>query len=485
MTLRYRVALATAAAAALTGGLLSVTAGEASALAKGAFADFNNDGYADVAYSAGYATVNGHAGAGQIVVMYGTASGLTSTKRQTISQDTPGVSGAAETNDGFGWSSAIGDFDNDGYDDLAVAAEREKLGTDVSAGMVNIFRGSPTGLTGGGTLTDPAPSGHDNWGRSLAAGDFDGDGRDDLAVGSDNARTYVFAANLTSRYTIQPPIDSGKTSEGQVLGTLSMHAGDVTGDGRDDLVVDGYDSHTDQGWNANFYFAGTASGLGGSWTQLTSGIMTGIDDVNNDGYGDIVTGIQWDKTVPYSGLGGKVVVRFGSPSGPAGKQVLTQDTAGVPGVSETGDGFGTEVTLGDINKDGYADLAIGTPWENLTNSAGTSIVNSGSVTVVYGGPSGLNTASGIQYFEQNTSGVPSVGEKDDEFGSEVKLADVTGDGAADLTIGSFGENGYNGALTVLKSTGTKLTTTGAAIFGPSNVGVSTAGSPVFGGNAAN
>ncbi|MFC7217101.1 FG-GAP repeat protein [Streptomyces polyrhachis] len=491
MTLRFRVALATAAAAALTGGLLAATAGQASALAKGDFADFNNDGYADVAYSAGNAYVNGREGAGQIVVQYGSANGLTTTtKRQTFSQDSAGVAGTAEKHDGFGWSSAIGDFNADGYDDLAVGASRETLGTDVTAGVVHLFFGSPTGLKGGAALVDPAPSSHDAWGQALAAGDFDGDGRDDLAVGSDHAKTWIFKGGTTSsttfagRSTVSPPIHSG-TVDGRPLGALTIHAGDVTGDQRDDLVIDGFDANND-GWNANYYFQGSATGLTGSYQQLTSGIMTGIADINGDTYGDIVTGIEWDSSgTPDSSDGGKVVVRYGSPSGPQGSQTVSQNSGNVPGGSEAGDAFGGEVSLGDINNDGMADLAIGAWGENLTNSSGTSIANSGSVTVLYGSASGLNTSTGMQFFQQDTTGVPSVGEKDDNFGSEVKLADVTGDGQADLTIGSIGENDFNGAMTVLKAANGRIGVTGAVLFGPSAVGVSTTGYPVYGGNAAN
>ena len=73
------------------------------------FLDFNDDGYGDVAYAAGSATVGGKRGAGQIVALYGSAGGVTSTKRTTISQNTSGVPGDAETNDAFGWVSAYGE----------------------------------------------------------------------------------------------------------------------------------------------------------------------------------------------------------------------------------------------------------------------------------------------------------------------------------------------------------------------------------------
>ena len=133
-----RLALATASAAALTGGLLTFSAVTATAAdsVHQPVADFNDDGFGDVAYSAGNATVGGKSGAGQIVALYGSASGVTSTKRTTISQNTTGVPGSAETGDGFGWVSAYGDYNGDGFDDLAVSAQTEDVDGDTDGGTV-------------------------------------------------------------------------------------------------------------------------------------------------------------------------------------------------------------------------------------------------------------------------------------------------------------------------------------------------------------
>nr|WP_329437675.1 FG-GAP repeat protein [Streptomyces sp. NBC_01280] len=158
----------------------------------------------------------------------------------------------------------------------------------------------------------------------------------------------------------------------------------------------------------------------------------------------------------------------------------------MPGSSERGDWFGGEVSLGDINGDGYQDLVVGASGENIDG-----IVDVGSVTVMYGSAQGINTASGAQFFIQGDSGVPGYRNQHDYFGSEVKLTDVTGDGRADLTVGSVGEGGGgpdhcgNGSLTYLPSNGTKITTTGARGISATAVGVNTDGYPMFGANAAN
>ncbi|MDX3069034.1 FG-GAP and VCBS repeat-containing protein [Streptomyces sp. ND04-05B] len=486
-----RLALATASAAALTGGLLTFSAATATAAdsVHHPVADFNGDGFGDVAYSAGNATVGGKSGAGQIVALYGSASGVTSSKRATISQNTTGVPGSAEKNDGFGWVSAYGDYNGDGFDDLAVSAQGEDVDGDTDGGTVLIVWGSAKGLSGATTVKDPAASSHDEWGTALASGDFDGDGTEDLAVGSSSNRVYVFEGGITKsgtaggRYSLTTDIRSGGNT-----GTLVMSAGDVNGDKRTDLVVNGFETDSDWGYNTNWYVPGTASGLSAAGAQeLKRGIITGIGDINGDGFGDIVTGQDWDPSkdgsepsVPESSTGGKVHIAYGSADGPATTVAVTQNTGNVPGSSERGDWFGSELSLGDINGDGRTDLVAGAPGENLGG-----VVDAGALTILYGAESGLNTTSGYQYFAQSTAGVPGSDETEDHFGSDVKLTDVNGDGKADLTAGAYGENDYNGSLLYLPSNGTKITTTGSRSVAPSAVGVSTAGQPVFGANAAN
>jgi hypothetical protein len=487
---RFRAALAAATVAALTGGLMAATAGSAAAEGARPTADFNNDGFRDLAVSAPFAAVNGRERAGQVVVLYGSANGITtSSKRTVISQDSPGVPGTAEIGDVFGHDTAAADFNNDGYTDLAVGTPFERVGDDTAGGFVQIIWGSPAGLSGGTTIPDPQPTYHDRFGYVLEAADFDGDDKADLAIGTSSSYVRVFRGGFGKTqgqhggaYGVRPAILGGDDT-----GPKNLHSGDVNGDDIADLVVDGYEDSSSDGelhWNANYYVPGSASGLTANGQQkLPAGFITDIGDLNSDGFGDIVIGMDADADsgLPGSRTGGKVNVIHGSAHGPGGdRRSFTQDTPGVPGGSEKYDGFGAELHLGDVNGDGHLDLAVGAPGESLGDAEYT-----GAVVVLYGAADGSGlTGTGAQFFEQNTPGVPGGNETNDNFGSEVHLADMNNDGRADLTIGSMGEDNGDGAVTTLRSDGTRISTSGGSFLSAGTVGVSRTGTPLFGVNFA-
>ncbi|MEU1014850.1 FG-GAP repeat protein [Streptomyces sp. NPDC005898] len=478
---RIRLAAATAVAAALSGGLLTATAVTASAAPSPATqpdADFDGDGAADLATSASGANVAGKDGAGQVTVTYGGGD----RHHTTYSQNSAGVPGAAEKNDRFGSDTAYGDFNRDGYDDLAVAAIGEDVGTDVDGGTVQILWGSKNGLSGGTTLEDPRPTKHDFFGGPIQAGDFDGDGKDDLAIGSSSGAAtldvyeggFTRAGGTGRHYTVTPPILSGDSA-----GPFNLHSGDVNGDGKDDLIVDGFSSGDH--YNANLWLPGSSNGITTTGVQrLPGGYITDVGDTDSDGYGDIIIGLTWDDGIAGAHKGGSVYVVKGKSTGPYGdSQVITQDTAGVPGSAEKGDEFGSELDLGDINGDGHLDLVVGTVGEDLDG-----VTDAGSVTVIYGAAdgSGLTTAGSV-LLTQNTPGVPNTNEKNDFFGSDVHVDDLNDDGRGDVVIGAAGENASNGAFYILdsKADGTLSGTSGVYT---STVGISGAGTPRLGNNFA-
>ncbi|MFE5212900.1 FG-GAP and VCBS repeat-containing protein [Streptomyces sp. NPDC056600] len=489
-----RTALATAAAAVLTGGLF--TAASAPAVAADAATvlrpDFNCDKKGDVVTGVTWATVGGKAEAGQIVALYGTSTGVSSSKRTVISQDTAGVPGAAEAGDFFGQDTAYGDFDKDGCDDLAVGAPGEDVTGDADAGSITILWGSASGLTGSGSVTvkDPASSSHDKWGLNLAVGDFDGDGRNDLAATTTKTKLYVYKGGFTRTganggwYGVETPLYTGEPDPQNVPPPYNLQAGDVTGDGATDLVIDGMEFDEFDGYPHNFLFLGGKSGLQKeSYQELRPGVVTAIGDIDRDGFGDIVSGAEWNESdeygdTPYGARGGQVWITYGTGTGVDEITAINQDTSGVPGSSETDDMFGYELDLGDVNKDGFLDLAVGVPGEDVDGHE-----DAGSVVVLYGSAAGI-TGTGSQSFHQGSASFPGDNEAGDSLGMDVKLDDVTGDGRADLVAGSW-ENG-NGSVVYLpvNTTTGKITASGSRSISPSAVGVSTAGYPGFGVNFA-
>src|SRR5438876_1222705 len=146
--------------------------------------DFNNDGFADLAIGVLDEDVGAAVDAGAVSVLYGSAGGLqaTSPDDQFWTQDSPGLRDIAETGDGFGVSLGAGDFNNDGYADLAIGDYSEDVGAVDGAGAVNVLYGSAGGLQATSPddqfwnqdspgVRDIAEAG-DVFGASLGAGDL-------------------------------------------------------------------------------------------------------------------------------------------------------------------------------------------------------------------------------------------------------------------------------------------------------------------------
>ncbi|MGW1956135.1 FG-GAP-like repeat-containing protein [Streptomyces sp. NPDC001920] len=439
--------------AGLTTGLLTaLPAGPAAAAPSGLSGDFNGDGYRDSAVGAPCATVGSASCAGAVVVLYGSSSGISATRKAVITQNSTGVPGTAESGDLFGASLAAADLDRDGYSDLVVGASNEAVGDREGVGSGTVLWGSGSGLSGGKGLPQPSTLvEYSNFSQGAATGDFDGDGDTDVTlVGRTHTRMYLGPFTRTGG-----PLSHHRVGE---LGTTyEAIAGDMTGDGVAERVhphfVDG-----DPGGQILYY---RKTSTGNVLTELPNadGSSGSIADIDGDGYGDLVLGDPTDPSEhkPGGHKGGQITVWYGGPDGPDPAQtptVVHQDSTDVPGSGETDDRFGSALSTGDINGDGYADVVVGAPGEGIGSAA-----EAGSVTVLFGSASGL-TAKGARSYTQNTTGVPGTAETSDRFGAAVDLTDLTKDGKADLVIGVAGENSTGGVWT-LRGTSTGLTTTGA------------------------
>lgn len=421
-------------AATLTTGLLTTPA--TAAAAKYAD-DFNGDGYRDYAefsYGAEYEFPGG-----AVKVTFGTANGP-GTRVQYVSQNSAGVPGSDKADDEFGYVRAAADFNADGYGDLAVAATGKDVSGRTDQGTVTVLWGSRTGLSGGTSIPARANTSYARTGSDLAVGDFDGDGKKDLALVADD-KAYVYRGAI-SRAGVAGSVTA---LDKDAFNTTALIAGNVTGDNKTDLVVIGdVIGETYIASDAWFIKGGRTLAPGrtlrlervnGNEGEAERGGDGVIADFNKDGKGDIAIG-----TPLFSKSRGEVSIWYGAAAGPAKSARFTQNTAGVADTAEPHDYFGDSIAAGDINGDGYRDLAISSDGETIGGKQ-----EAGGVHVLYGRAGGL-TATGSQWLARSTAGIPGDVTSGEYFGLKVRLRDGNRDGKADLYVYSL-----SGSLRLLGS----------------------------------
>lgn len=415
-----------------------------------AYGDIDGDGMTDVVMGAPRENIGNLADAGAITVVCGRTNGVEGRSSQSFSQNGR-VRGTAESGDRFGEAVAMGDFDGDGYDDVAVGAPGEDVSGFVDAGGVIIIYGRPSGLTteGGqswsqaGAVPGNLEAG-DLFGGALAVGDFDNDGFDDLAVGAsgEDVADQADAGGVTILYGSSSGLStSGSQSwsqAGPVKGQLeagdffgaALTAGDFNGDGRDDLAVGapGEDvaGRTDAGGVTILY--GTGSGLSAAnsqaWSQagavhgaLEAGDIFGsalvAGDFNNDGRDDLAVGSPGENDGNDADAGAVNILAGSSGGLTSGShsRIISQSSSGVAGASEPGDQFGASLATGDFDNDNIDDLAVGVPGEAIG-----SLNNAGAIVTLEGSGSGI-TATGSNFIAQSTDGLAGTSEANDRFGA--------------------------------------------------------------------
>jgi hypothetical protein len=284
--------------------------------------DFNGDGFDELAIGIAHKMVDGLAQAGAFSVFYGSAAGLTSTGNQYWTENSPGLPAAAEAKAWLGRTGvAGGDFNADGFDDIAVGALQHSVDGVPKAGEVDVLYGSAAGLTATGSqlFTENSPG-------SVSDG-----------------------AQFGDRY--------GRTVESA--------------------------------------------------------------DANCDGYADLSVGISHEGIEQSLAPGaGAMVMLYGSPGvglTETGNQFWHQDSPGILDQAEPQDNFDGRVPdFGDMNGDGCADIAVGAFKEDLEGQ--TTIADAGAMNVFYGSPGVGLTDVGNQFWSLASPGIKGNPEARDAFG---------------------------------------------------------------------
>jgi hypothetical protein len=443
------------------------------ALASG---DFNGDDRSDLAVGMPGALVSGKAQRGRVLIIDGSATGLDMATARNLSL----LSG----NLGHAGSALVwGDFNGDGLGDLAVGIPGADIGSCTfvprNEGEVQVFYGSGAGLTSEGAqrirqhslcfaLSDDTAvllgfssgrNAFENFGASLAAGNFNGDSRNgnpisDLVIGvpfdmsglAFVGRVHVLSGGArglsAAQQFSQDTTGIGGGAEDRDEFGHSLAVGDFNADLRDDLAIgvpfeDLLDNTAEDAGAVHVLFGSFTSGellttegsmfisqtnLSGTSAEAGDrfGWALAVGRFDNDFRADLAIGAPGEDigTIVNAGI---VQVLHGDTFGPSltRTQIWHQDTAFVPDTAETGDEFGYALSAWNYGEGSQSDLAIGVPFEDLLSaSTGTQQADAGAVIVIYGSSTGLAATSTTraELWHQDVTGINDSAQVGDQFG---------------------------------------------------------------------
>lgn len=361
--------------------------------------DLDDDGFDDLVAGAPFETINGAANAGAVYVMRGSANGLQ--PWMSFTQANWGAN--VETSDKFGWAVALGDFDGDTDLDLVIGSP----GEDGNLGAALWVLGTSVGLFGAKGILDLGDSGQsprtgDQFGFSLAVGDFMAGPEDEIVCGA--------------------PYRGGQSGS-PGFGAIMVTAGSPTGP-----VASASAYHTAPGsiqTNAHFGYSLAAGRL-----------MAGS-------YETLAVGEPWRAVHPEPNAG-RVIVLPGGTFGldlAGAVEILETNAGGLIGEDDT---FGYTLAVGHFwdPADGWEDLAVGSPGERF--GTGTPY---GQVQILMGGPAGPNGSSGWFGFNQGT--LNEFVEPNDALGQSLAFGRFDGTGHGNLAVGAVGEDVAAGMVHVI------------------------------------
>ncbi|WP_417513235.1 beta strand repeat-containing protein [Minwuia sp.] len=447
-------------------------------IAVSAGGDVNGDGFDDVIVGDRFASPPGVPSGGAAFVIFGSAN-----PGDVLLDDVAGgtggfvINGTSPNESVFGQAiGGGGDVNGDGLDDLIVGFEGADFSGFNTGGAFIVFGkadGTPVNAGSGGFAIKGISS-NDNAGGAVAvAGDVNGDGLDDLIVGARNddpngsasGATFVVFGKASGATVDLADVEAGNggfvingDSANDRSGTSVSSAGDVNGDGLDDLIL-GVPNDDQNAANAGSAFVvfgkadGTAVELssvradasgfaidGASASDFAGRAVSGAGDVNGDGLADLIVGAQ--NADPNGGSSGSAYVVFGKADGTTVSLIDVE--AGVGGFAINGvsgyDLAGRSVSgAGDLNGDGLDDLIVGAPG-NGTN---------GAAFVVFGKSDGA--AVDLSQVANAVGGFVITGPSGYSYaGRSVSNAgDINGDGLDDLIVGAPYDSPSGAAFVVL------------------------------------
>ena len=405
-------------------------------------------------------------------------------------------------------AAAAYDFDGDGRQELVAAFVTASVRGDAAAGGAVLLH-DPGGREDWAVITPSAagvPRPHergDEFGSGLASGDFDADGRADLAIGMPGKERvsvlYGSGQGLLHGRKQQLTASAARLPQGAGRFGYALVARDFDGDRFDDLVI-GAPGGTvaEPGTGAIHLLFGSADGLRRTATRTIRppdrairgfGSRLRSADVDADGHADLVEGAATRPASPghaaycagapdgpgecrrlgsvgasslavadvngdgrrdivqgyaTQGAAGEVHLWLGGPEGPTRPAiVITQDSPSIRGTDEPGDQFGAVVDAGDVDGDRFADMLVAAPGED--DSAG-------EITVIRGGRSGY-ASTGHSSFDQDSPAVPGIARPGVRFGSALTVLQLSNDRRPDLAVATSGADGDERIMVVQGGTG--------------------------------
>lgn len=398
--------------------------------------DVNGDGYSDVIVGA-YLYDAGLTDEGRAYVYHGSPTGISTTAASIMRGN------QVSANFGIAVSTA-GNVNGDAYSDVIVGASIYDSGQ-TDEGAAFIYHGSASGIVASGTPANANSVIQSNQSNAIlgiavaTAGDVNADGYSDVIVGaynydngnSDEGAAFVFHGSVTGIIAAGTPVNANRVLDCNqdfgYMGVSVASAGDVNGDGYNDVVVGAYGYETgilfDNG--AAFVYHGSAAGVAAAaaasvyGTQdfgLMGNSVSSAGDVNSDGYSDVIVAAynfdngQVDEGVAY--------VYHGTAGG------MNTVAAVMLESNQASAYFGNSVACaGDVNGDGYSDLIIGCQY--YTNGQ----TGEGAIFVYQGSATGISTTYTTLVESNQASAL---------LGSSVASAgDVNGDGFSDVIAGAY------------------------------------------------